>query len=152
MSRGEPGEASIAAFDGHPIAHVRRPWSEWLSQFDEVIRQRGAAALPFPAADAEFRTALRDLALSVAAMEGVGVSFRPAGLFVLRPDLVDALVALRCEISRAYNAARNKDGDVIVLGRRAQRDLKTVLTRIKTAWPYGEEKRAHAACPETPGR
>ena len=124
---------------------TRRAWSDWLAQFEEIVRQRGAAALQFPVTP-EFRTALRNLVLNAAAMEGFGVRLRAAGIFALGPDLVGALVALRSEISRVYEAARDDAGDapadlterlrLIAFAKRAQKDLKTVLAAVKIAWPY----------------
>jgi hypothetical protein len=142
----QPNEARIATVRVDETGlKTRRAWSDWLAQFEEVIRQRGAAALPFPV-DGEFRTSLRNLVLNVAAMEGFGVHLRAAGHFALGPDLVGALVALRFEISRAYDAARNGDGDVpaelterlrlIAFAKRAQKDLKTVLAAVKIGWPH----------------
>jgi hypothetical protein len=134
ISRIEPGEASITAFDGHRIPHVRRPWSAFLSQFAEIVKLRGA--LPFPA-DSEFRTALDKLVTGVAALEGAGVRFRPAGHFALCEDLFGALVALRGDVSRAYNAALDGGGpDLIARLRSVARDLKPVLAAVKTAWPH----------------
>jgi len=139
ISRVEPGEESIAAFEGDHLPHVRRPWSDFLAQFEGILRQRGSAALPF-AAGGDFRVALRDLISTVDAMEHIGVRFRPAGHFGLGPDLVGALVALRGEIGRAYDSAKDdRAADVIMLAKWAQKHLKNVLAAVKTAWPYEDE-------------
>jgi hypothetical protein len=131
----QEGEESIASFDSD-LPHVRRPWSDFCSQLEGVLRQRGAAAIPFPV-DAELRASLRNLVLTLAAMEGIGMRFRPAGHFALGPDLVGALTALRGEIGRAYDAARDgNDADAIAFATRAQKDLKTVLAAVKIAWPH----------------
>ncbi len=141
VSRIQPGETRLASHDfGGDIPHVRRPWSDFLAQLEDVVRRRGSAALPFPA-DADFRRALRALILDVSAIEG-RVRFRPAGHFALGEDLVGALVALRGEIGRAYEeAARVDDGGadlVVAFAKRAQKNLKILLSRIKIAWPYEE--------------
>ena len=131
------GEERLGNFD-LPVIPTRRPWSAWLAQFAEIVRRR--PALPFPV-DAEFRDALRDLTVEVAALESLGVSGRRAGMFSLSADLVGALVKLRSWIRGAFDAAREKgDGDVLALATRAQGDLKTVLARVKIAWPYDEEE------------
>lgn len=137
--RWQTGEESIAAFEGDHLPHVRRSWSDFLAQFEGVVRQRGSAALAFPVGG-DFRVALRDLISTVDAMEHLGVRFRPAGHFALGPDLVGALVALRGELGRCFDAAKaDRALDVVMLAKWAEKHLKKVLLVVKTAWPYEDE-------------
>ena len=126
------GEERLEQFSG-PELPIKRSWSDFLRQLEDVVRTRGDRALKFAPAD-EFRRALRDLIVAMCEIEGLGIRLKPAGRLIIDSHLIGALIGLRYELTRMVLPDGDAE-DAAALRAGGLESIATLLRVLRIAFP-----------------